>query len=260
MMTGTCVLRASIGVKKINNRRSRTFVYVVIDEQQCATNMAAPVVALDGMLADFARSAQRTPASRSGYHAFAASREDGLAAEREFKQWVASTGEFRIVDASTTDRRKSHWGVLIERAEDSLSDPTRKRLRVDVKDCKAAERHDTSTTADIWIELCNSFGAGWLFGDADVIAFKQPDATWLLVERDSLAEWVMNTLDSENPHLYTNENRAAERPPSLSWVYCRASRFNGPNVERITTANVEDIRTNAKTYSTVSEWFTHTIT
>lgn len=191
----------------------------------------------------------------SGFHTFDKSREDGLRAEKVFQEWVATTGEFRMTEASTSDNRKAHWDVLIERKCDSLGDPTRKRMRVDVKDCKSASRADGTPFNGIWIELHNDFGGGWLFGDADIIAFKQPSGEFLLVDRESLADWVMENMDAEDPSLYTSDNKANDNPPSLSWVYCRTSRFNRENPVRLTTATVEDVVAKTKTYKTVNEWF-----
>lgn len=64
-------------------------------------------------------------------------------------------------------------------------------IKIDVKEMKKWDRQDENTDEDLlWIELMNVHGnTGWLYGDADFIAFEQY-WEWLIVSRIQLADLI----------------------------------------------------------------------
>ena len=69
-------------------------------------------------------------------------------------------------------------------------------LKYDVKGMKKYRRSDDNPTDRLhWIELRNVNGkSGWLYGNADIIAF-ETRKWWLLVDREDLVQFVEGILD-----------------------------------------------------------------
>ena len=89
-------------------------------------------------------------------------------------------------------------------------------LKYDVKGMKKYRRSDDKPTDRLhWIELRNVNGKnGWLYGNADIIAF-ETRKWWLLVERKDLVQFVEGiifgdfTVDKPEPYrLYQREGRS----------------------------------------------------
>ena len=78
-----------------------------------------------------------------------------------------------------------HWDVMDVMA-----------LKYDVKGMKKYRRSDDKPTDRLhWIELRNVNGKnGWLYGNADIIAF-ETRKWWILVEREDLVQFVEGILD-----------------------------------------------------------------
>lgn len=61
--------------------------------------------------------------------------------------------------------------------------------RVEVKSIKCPRRGDKPDPTLIYVELRAVMGhKGWVFGDADLVAFEQPNDSFLIVHRNELAE------------------------------------------------------------------------
>lgn len=70
-------------------------------------------------------------------------------------------------------------------------------MSVDVKDRKSIKRGEPKNDRYLWVELQNCYGYhGWLYGEADFIAFKQADH-WFVVWRKDLVELVANKVEKE---------------------------------------------------------------
>lgn len=85
-----------------------------------------------------------------------------------------------------------------------------REVRVDIKSHRSTNRGE-GPGEFAWVELINVRGErGWLFGQADVIAFQYNDL-WLLVERERLVDLVLGTIEakiSKEPFcLYRRNNR-----------------------------------------------------
>ena len=79
--------------------------------------------------------------------------------------------------------------------------------RIDVKGLKSMG-HGRKKTGDYhWIELKNVNGAkGWLYGEADIIAFQVSEDDFILVDRLKLVEYVSNLLDTmEDKKVYRTD-------------------------------------------------------
>jgi len=70
----------------------------------------------------------------------------------------------------------------------SLTPLPQKSVRVDVKATKCPQRGARPDPTLIYVELKDVSGhKGWVFGEADLIAFQQSDSSFLMVERTELA-------------------------------------------------------------------------
>jgi len=66
--------------------------------------------------------------------------------------------------------------------------------RVDIKSQKSIKRGEDPSQTHTWIELVNVNGKrGWIFGDADIIAFQYNDE-WILCDRMKLLHETIKTL------------------------------------------------------------------
>ena len=104
---------------------------------------------------------------------WAESYAQGDSAEKRF-----ATTLYKCIFATTHENIHEHWDVRDE------------EFKYDVKAMKRWNRGDSEPTDRIhYIELKNVQGnKGWLYGDADYIAF-ETRAHWVLVSRPRLQEW-----------------------------------------------------------------------
>jgi hypothetical protein len=104
---------------------------------------------------------------------WAKSYAQGDSAEKRF-----ATTLYKCIFATTHENIHEHWDVRDE------------EFKYDVKAMKRWNRGDSEPTDRIhYIELKNVQGnKGWLYGDADYIAF-ETRAHWVLVNRPRLQEW-----------------------------------------------------------------------
>lgn len=93
------------------------------------------------------------------------------------------------VSASSRDENiNAHWDYLIEKDEASF--------KVEVKSKKRIQRNEDNSQNDfIWVEIRNVRGeTGWLFGQADLIAFEK-EKTFLIVKKPDLLKTVNKKVD-----------------------------------------------------------------
>lgn len=106
--------------------------------------------------------------------------ERGKTVEQQFSSILSGA-----VFATREQDIHEHWDVMDEMG-----------VKYDVKGMKKYRRSDDKPTDRLhWIELRNVNGKnGWLYGDADVIAF-ETRKWWLLVDREDLVQFVEGILD-----------------------------------------------------------------
>lgn len=106
--------------------------------------------------------------------------EQGKSVEQEFARLLTNP-----IFATKEQDMHEHWDV-----EDAMA------VKYDVKGMKKYRRSDDKPTDRLhWIELRNINGkSGWLYGQADVIAF-ETRKWWILVEREDLVQFVEGILD-----------------------------------------------------------------
>jgi hypothetical protein len=93
------------------------------------------------------------------------------------------------VSASSRDENiNAHWDYLIEKDEATF--------KVEVKSKKRIQRNEDKSQNDfIWVEIRNVRGeTGWLFGQADLIAFEK-EKTFLIVKKPDLLKTVNKKVD-----------------------------------------------------------------
>lgn len=89
-------------------------------------------------------------------------------------------------------------------------------MKVDVKGMKKLNRSDASVNPDIhWIEFQNVRGnKGWMYGEADYIAFEIPNE-FILIERELLLDWCRKVIVDKKPkpkkELYKLYNRPGRK-------------------------------------------------
>lgn len=125
--------------------------------------------------------------------------EEGKTVEQQFAALLNDP-----VMATKEQDMHEHWDVM-----DAMG------LKYDVKGMKKYRRSDDKPTDRLhWIELRNVNGKnGWLYGNADIIAF-ETRKWWILVERNDLVQFVQGvifgdfTVDKPEPYkLYQREGR-----------------------------------------------------
>lgn len=125
--------------------------------------------------------------------------EQGKSVEREFASLLTNP-----IFATKEQDMHEHWDV-----EDAMA------VKYDVKGMKKYRRSDDKPTDRLhWIELRSVNGKnGWLYGDADIIAF-ETRKWWILVERKDLVQfvegivWGEETTEKPEPYkLYQREGR-----------------------------------------------------
>ena len=106
--------------------------------------------------------------------------EEGKTVEQQFAALLNGP-----IFASKEEDMHEHWDVM-----DNMG------LKYDVKGMKKYRRSDDKPTDRLhWIELRNVSGKnGWLYGNADIIAF-ETRKWWMLVEREDLVQFVEGILD-----------------------------------------------------------------
>ena len=133
--------------------------------------------------------------------------EKGNASEQKFRNLALELG-WDVVESTIDSDRFEHIDFVITWGDPMNEDHPTASYSVDVK----AE----NTYADgTWVEMRNTQGAaGWLYGNANLIAFDQGDK-FCVVEREVLKEWIEKNVEREyvtNPQdalmkVYTREGK-----------------------------------------------------
>jgi hypothetical protein len=88
------------------------------------------------------------------------------------------------------DDRWKHIDFVITWGKPMVSGDVTATYSVDVKAQNTAENGE-----ETWVEMRNTLGGpGWLYGEADLIAFDQGDR-FLVVERVTLKEWIEENVE-----------------------------------------------------------------
>ena len=130
---------------------------------------------------------------------FAKSVAEGDAAEAQFVEWVKTKHGCSILKSKVMDDMRGHFDYVLTSAEG-------KQAAVDVKAMKRSARGDSEATDDIiWVELhgAHARNSGWLFGKATHIAFQTHDS-WLIVPREALARYVLDSVNPGDPSVYVH--------------------------------------------------------
>jgi len=146
----------------------------------------------------------------------------GMRAQDRFSECIVKNG-FLIKAATKEEDINSHIDFFIKRQSDGAE------FSVDVKAKRTLKVHEPSSNIDwIFIEVKNVMGArGWIYGDADLIAFEREDC-FLVVDRKSLLDFLVRRCD------------LSKRAPAASEAYYIAySRDN--RADLITMMNVNDL-------------------
>lgn len=111
----------------------------------------------------------------------------GQSAEDQFRGLLQSHGiQFR--NSSERENRINHFDIV---AFAPLADFSFRRPRIEVKSVKAARRGQVPDPSLLYVELKSVGGhPGWLYGDADLLAFQQSDFQFILVQRSDLKDWI----------------------------------------------------------------------
>lgn len=118
-----------------------------------------------------------TPVRGGGRYATAATTAMGTNAERRFFDICRGRG-MKIRSATSYENRVKHYDFEVE------------SYKIEVKAMKAPRRGMAPDPNMIYVELRNvNGGDGWLYGDADYLAFEQPDG-FLMVRRTELVRLV----------------------------------------------------------------------
>lgn len=131
----------------------------------------------------------------------------GQNAESLFRE-VMQKNNHTVTPSAKHQDMYEHWDFLIDG-----------KYKVEVKGRKRLRRsHSTVNDDVIFVEFCNVVGDdGWLYGQADYIAFERPDG-FILVARISLVELAETLVKStfvNQPTLYKSYRRR-DRPKE--WV------------------------------------------
>lgn len=120
-----------------------------------------------------------------GQFATAHTNRMGSHAEDLFEKICKANG-MTVKHASKIDDMTRHFDFFV-RPWNAL-DIGRTSARVEVKAMKCPRRGLPPDETLIYVELVNVIGKlGWVFGDADILAFEQPCDRFLLVKREELA-------------------------------------------------------------------------
>jgi hypothetical protein len=111
----------------------------------------------------------------------------GDTAEKLFVSLAQQKG-YTVIDATLYENIHLHWDYKLTTKSD-------KSLRFDVKGKKRLNRHDTEFNDIIFVEFKNNAGnIGWLYGEADYIAFLLSGGFYL-VNRKLLVDKVHQLID-----------------------------------------------------------------
>ena len=109
----------------------------------------------------------------------------GLHAETLFQQLCKGKG-LTVQPATRFENTVRHFDFVVRPW--SLLPPSQEFARVEVKAIKCPRRGAPPDPTLIYVELKGVLGhMGWVFGDADIVAFEQPEDSFLLVRRKDLA-------------------------------------------------------------------------
>lgn len=147
--------------------------------------------------------------------------KSGYEAEARFIQAARQHG-YSVIKANRNQDMFQHIDFFISKGG--------KNYAVDVKAEKKFNRRNKNTdNSEVWIELRNVRGnRGWLFGDADFIAFEHA-GHFLLSDRKKLIEIVNQLVDFKKT---TDHSHSA-----LYKIYSRAGRSD--RITRIKTSDIE---------------------
>ena len=110
--------------------------------------------------------------------------EKGNQAEQKFRNLALELG-WEVVESTLESDRYEHIDFVITWGDPMNEDHPAASYSVDVKAQNTAEKGE-----ETWVEIRNTEGGpGWLYGEADLIAFDQGD-TFLVVERVTLKDWI----------------------------------------------------------------------
>jgi hypothetical protein len=123
--------------------------------------------------------------------------QTGLGAEQLFDQ-IADSKSLEIKNAKRRENIHKHIDKYVTDETGTWS--------VDIKARKKTSRRNSQAQDDwIWIEFQNVRGnTGWLYGDADRIAFEAQD-NFTIVEKDSLIKYVENVVDMGKSVKYSSQ-------------------------------------------------------
>ena len=123
--------------------------------------------------------------------------QTGLGAEQLFDQ-IAESKSLEIKNAKRRDNIQKHIDKYVTDDAGTWS--------VDIKARKKTRRSDNNAQDDwIWIEFQNVRGnAGWLYGEADRIAFETQD-DFIVVDRSSLIDYVEDVVDMGKSVKYSSQ-------------------------------------------------------
>ena len=125
--------------------------------------------------------------------------QSGLGAEQLFDQ-IAESKSLEIKNAKRRENMQKHIDKYVTDDVGTWS--------VDIKARKKTSRSNSQAQDDwIWIEFQNVRGnAGWLYGEADRIAFETQD-NFIIVDRSSLIDYVENAVDMGKSVKYSSQAR-----------------------------------------------------
>ncbi len=167
---------------------------------------------------------------------FTQSFKEGDDAETRFTLLAEFKG-YIVEKSSNSQNMRSHIDVFITKDPAKLKENTEYKpitYSIDIKGLKRVNRGDILTENEkIWIELKNVQGRkGWLYGEADIIAFEM-NSGFLLVLRKSLLDFVEKMVDINDPVTKSSE--------ALYKVYTRKDRK-----DVISLVNLSDMRKETK--------------
>ena len=151
--------------------------------------------------------------------------ETGLGAEQLFDQ-IATSKNLEVKNAKRRENMQKHIDKYVTENGETWS--------VDIKARKKTSRSNSQVQDDwIWIEFQNVRGnIGWLYGDADHIAFETQD-NFTIVEKDSLIKYVENVVDMGKSVKYSSQAQYR--------TYRRAGRN-----DLLTMVELSEIKNNCK--------------
>ena len=123
--------------------------------------------------------------------------QTGLGAEQLFDQ-IAESKSLEVKNAKRRENMQKHIDKYVTENGETWS--------VDIKARKKTSRSNSQAQDDwIWIEFQNVRGnAGWLYGEADRIAFETQD-DFIVVDRSSLIDYVEDVVDMGKSVKYSSQ-------------------------------------------------------